>query len=147
MSRRTMSERMCTGLMLCEAVPCLSGPSSCVPPRGVVAPNKSFAEFIDLVGPQSPKLLNLLERIGAHNQNNPENPASMPRLFEDEKALLVKFMKEISARGEKQKQIFNAMQKAFGISKDQIKKMPELESAPNGGGTPDLPTGAVIASA
>ena len=99
-------------------------------------------------GPQDPKLLNLLGRIGAHNQNNPKNPASiMPELFEDEKALLVKFMKEISARGEKQMEIFNAMQKAFGISKDQIKKMPELESAPNGGGIPDPRPGAVLASA
>lgn len=124
-------------------------PSTCVLPRGAAVPrNKSFAEFIDLVGPQSPKLLNLLERIGAHNQTNLENPASMPELFEeDEKALLVNFMKKISAKGGKQEQIFNAMKGAFGITKEQIEEMRKLESAPNRRETPDLPPGTLSASA
>jgi hypothetical protein len=147
MSRRNMSERMCTSLMLCEAAPCDTRFSDrCVLPRGAAVPrNKSFAEFIDLVGPQSPKLLNLLERIGAHNQNNPENPASMPKLFEDEKALLVKFMKEIPAKGEKQEQIFNAMKGAFGITDRQIDEMLKLE--PNKPRILNPKRGAVIASA
>ncbi len=122
MSRRTMSERMCTGLMLCEAVPCLSGPSSCVPPRGVVAPNKSLAEFTKLVGPQSPQLLNLLGRIGAD-----DNKYKLPELYEDEKALLIEFMNKIPAKGEKQEKIFAAMKGAFRITDRQIDEMLELK--------------------
>jgi hypothetical protein len=150
MSRRNMSERMCTGLMLCEAAPCDTRFSStCVLPRGAAVPrNKSFAEFIDLVGLQSPKLLNLLERIGAHNQTNLENPASMPELFEeDEKALLVNFMKKISAKGGKQEQIFNAMKGAFGITKEQIEEMRKLEPNKPRIPYPHLQPEAVIISA
>jgi hypothetical protein len=80
--------------------------------------------------------------IGAHNQNNPKNPASMPELFEDEKALLVKFMKEIPAKGEKQEQIFNAMKGAFGITDRQIDEMLKLEPK-----ILNPERGAVIASA
>jgi hypothetical protein len=144
MSRRNMSERMCTGLMLCEAVACLG---ACVLPLRTPAPPNELNKFINLVGPQNPKLLNLLGRIGAHNQNNPENPASMPNLYEDEKALLIKLMNEIPAKGEKQEKIFNAMKKAFGITDRQIDEMLKLESAPNGRRTPDLQPGAVLASA
>lgn len=147
MSRRNMSERMCTGLMLCEAVACVGG-GSCVLPQGTAEPrNESINKFRNLVGPQYPKLLNLLGRIGAHNQTNPENPASMPELFEDEKALLVNFMKEIPAKGEKQEKIFNAMKKAFGITDRQIDEMLKLESAPNGREIPGRRSGAVLASA
>jgi hypothetical protein len=142
MSRRNMSERMCTGLMLCEAVACVGG-GSCVLPQGAAEPrNESINKFRNLVGLQDPKLLNLLGRIGAHNQNNPENPASMPKLFEDEKALLVKFMKEIPAKGEKQEQIFNAMKGAFGITDRQIDEMLKLEPK-----ILNPERGAVIASA
>ena len=149
MSRRTMSERMCTGLMLCEAAPCDTRFSDrCVLPQGAAVPrNQSINDFRKLVGSQSPQLFNLLGIIGAHNQTNLENPALMPKLSEDQKALLVKFMNEIPAEGEKQEQIFNAMEKAFGITKEQIEEMRKLESAPNRRGTPDLPPGAVLASA
>jgi hypothetical protein len=108
-----------------------------------VAPNKSFAEFIGLVGHQSPELLNLLEIIGAYKNN----PAVITNLSEGQKALLVKFMKEIPAKGEKQEQIFNAMKGAFGITDRQIDAMLKLESAPNGGGIPDPRPGALLASA
>ena len=145
MSRRTMSERMCTGLMLCEAVPCLSGPSSCVPPRGVVAPNKSLAEFTELVDPQSPHLINLLERIGHHSQTNRKDSAVMPNLYEDEKALLIEFMNKIPAERNKQEEIFNAMKRAFGITDKQIDEMLQLKL--NKPRIPNLQPGAVLARA
>lgn len=127
MSKRNMSERMCIGLMLCEAAPCdLNVPHKCAPPPKGKALNRSLAEFTGLVGPQSPQLLNLLRRIGAHARNNKDN---LPELFDDEKKLLIELMETISAKGEEeQKEIFQAMQKAFGITGRQIDKMLALES-------------------
>ncbi len=148
MSRRNMSERMCTGLMLCEAVACVG---RCVLPLRTPAPPNELNKFINLVGPQDPELLNLLEGIGAHNQHdiggNPQKNPELLNLSEKEQALLVKFMKEIPAKGEKQEQIFDAMKRAFGITDRQIDEMLKLESAPNGREIPGRRSGVVLASA
>lgn len=140
MSRRNMSERMCTGLMLCEAAPCDPRFNDrCVLPKGTGVPqNKSFAEFTELVGPQSPHLINLLERIGYH-----DNQYKLPKLYEDEKALLIEFMNKIPAERNKQEEIFNAMKTAFGITGEQINEMLQL----NKPRIPNLQPRAVIASA
>ena len=140
MSRRTMSERMCTGLMLCEAAPCDPRFNDrCVLPKGTGVPqNKSINDFLNLVGPQSSHLINLLERIGYH-----DNQYKLPKLYEDEKALLIEFMNKIPAERNKQEEIFNAMKTAFGITGEQINEMLQL----NKPRIPNLQPGAVIASA
>ncbi len=123
MSRRNMSERMCIGLMLCEAAPCdLRFNDRCVLPQKVVPRNKSINDFRNLVGTQSPQLFELLERIGVHGDKY-----KLPELNEDEKALLIELMNKISAKGEKQERIFDAMKRAFGITDRQIKEMLKLK--------------------
>ena len=69
MSRRTMSERMCTGLMLCEAAPCDPRFNDrCVLPKGTGVPqNKSINEILMDRSGNSSQIL-----IRRQNPNPPE---------------------------------------------------------------------------